>query len=353
VRVDRSKLEAFVERAFADVGAALTAALVVLGDRLGLYRALALHGPSTSAELAERTGTSERHVREWLRAQAAAFYVDYDAASGRFGLTPEQQAVFADEAGTASMLGGFQLAIAAGRAVERLEGSFRSGEGLGWHEHDEGVSEGTARFFRPAYATHLVGTWIPALRGLAARMGDGLAVADVGCGRGVSTVLMARAFPASTFVGFDDHEASVEAANRTAESLGLSGRCRFEAHGAKGFPGKGFGLVSFLDCLHDMGDPVGALAHARSALADDGVVMVVEPMAGDAVEENLTPVGRVYYAASTLVCTPASLAQDVGAALGAQAGESRLREVLAAAGFGRVRKATETRHHMVLEARTT
>ncbi len=353
MRVDRARLEAFVERAFGDVGAAMTASLVVLGDRLGLYRALASNGPSTSAELAALTGTSERHVREWLRAQAAAFYVDYDHASGRYGLSPEQAAVFADDSGTACMLGGFQLAVAAGRAVDRLEDSFRSGAGLGWHEHDRGVSEGTARFFRPAYATHLVGTWIPSLGGVAERLERGARVADVGCGHGVSTMLMARAFPASTFTGFDDHEPSIGAANRAAHAAGLAGRCRFEARGAKDFPLEGWDLVAFLDCLHDMGDPVGALRHARRALADGGTVMVVEPRAGDAVTDNLTPVGRVYYAASALVCTPASLAQEVGAALGAQAGESRLGEVFAAAGFGHVRKAAETRHHMVLEARTT
>lgn len=353
MRVDRAKLEAFVERAFGDVGAAMTASLVVLGDRLGLYRALASNGPSTSVELAGATGTSERHVREWLRAQAAALYVDYDDASGRYGLSPEQAAVFADESGTACMLGGFQLAVAAGRAVDRLEDSFRSGSGLAWHEHDEGVPEGTARFFRPAYVTHLAGTWIPALRGVADRLRLGALVADVGCGRGVSTMLMARAFPASVFVGFDDHADSIDAATREAETSGLAGRCRFETRGAKDLPAADWDLVAFLDCLHDMGDPVGTLRRARRALADDGTVMVVEPRAGDSVEDNLTPVGRVYYAASTLVCTPASLAQDVGAALGAQAGEARLREVLASAGFAHVRKAAETRHHMVLEARKT
>lgn len=351
MRVDRARLEALVERTFGDVGVSMSAALVVLGDRLGLYRALARHGPSTSTELAERTGTVERHVREWLRAQAAAAYVDYDAATGRFALSPEQEAVFADDSGMACMLGGFQLAVSAGRSVDRLEQSFRTGCGVGWHEHDAGVPEGTARFFRPAYATHLVAGWIPALDGVEARLRSGAKVADVGCGRGVSTMLLARSFPASTFFGFDDHAASIACADGTARSLGLASRCRFEAHGAKSFPGSGYDLVAFLDCLHDMGDPVGAMRHAHAALAEDGTAMIVEPLAGDSVEQNLTPVGRVYYAASTLVCTPASLAQEVGAALGAQAGWTRLRDVLAEAGFARVRKAAETRHHMVLEAR--
>ncbi|MBM4265497.1 MAG: methyltransferase domain-containing protein [Deltaproteobacteria bacterium] len=350
--IDRERMQAFLDRALADVGACLTSALVVVGDRLGLYRAMAAAGPTTSAELAERTGTKERPVREWLRAQAAAGYVAYDAATDRYALTEEQAAALADEASPVCMLGGFLLGISAARADESLTEAFRSGDGIPWSAHHPGVFEGTARFFRPAYANHLVRTWLPSLDGVVAKLEGGGRVADVGCGVGHSARLLSRAFPRAQVVGFDDHGPSIETAREAASREGLAETCRFEVAPAASYPGAGYDLVTFFDCLHDMGDPVGVAKHVRQSLAPDGTWMLVEPLASDRVEENLTPVGRVYYAASTLVCTPSAMSQGAGAeALGAQAGEGRLREVAEAAGFRSFRRATQTRFHMVLELR--
>jgi SAM-dependent methyltransferase len=349
--LDQAKLEKFVERALGDIGSALTAGLVVLGDKLGLYRAMADGQPLTAAELASRTNTAERYVREWLAASAAGGYVEYDAASGRYTLPPEHAAALVDETSPAFVAGGFQSMVAALRAEPLLSEAFRSGKGVGWHEHDPGLFEGTRRFFKPGYVANLVGSWLPALEGVVAKLERGAEVADVGCGLGVSTMLMARAFPQSRFVGFDYHPASIERARAIAADDGLADRVRFEVAAAKDFPGQAYDLVTCFDCLHDMGDPVGAAAHVRQSLKAEGTWMVVEPFAHDRVEDNLNPVGRIYYAASTFICTPASLSQEVGLGLGAQAGEARLSEVIRQGGFSRVRRATETPFNLVIEAR--
>jgi SAM-dependent methyltransferase len=349
--MDQSKLQAFVEKAVGELGAALNAALVVIGDKLGLYKAMAAGGPMTPAELAQKTGTAERYVREWLSAQAAGGYVTYDAASGRFTLPPEQAFCLADETSPTFLPGGFQTAAAVIKDEARVADAFRSGKGVGWHEHDPGLFEGTERFFRPNYAANLVGSWIPALEGVETKLRAGARVADVGCGHGASTILLAEAYPQSTFVGFDYHEHSISWARKAASRAGVADRVRFEVASSKAYPGKEYDLVAFFDCLHDMGDPVGAARHVRSTLAKDGTWLLVEPYANDKLEENLNPVGRVFYSASTLVCTPASLAQEVGLALGAQAGEARLRDVVTQAGFSRFRRATATPFNLVFEVR--
>ena len=318
--LDEQALNQLLGRAIVDFGGANVAPLVVIGDRLGLYRALAAAGPLTSAALAATTGTAERYVREWLNAQAASGYVTYDAESGRYSMTPEQALVFATEDGPAFIVGAFQSALAAGRIVDRLTDAFRTGEGVGWHEHDHALFHGVERFFRSSYLGNLVQTWIPALDGVEAKLREGARVADIGCGHGASTIIMAQAYPASQFVGFDSHPESIAAANARARQAGVADRCRFEVAGAKNFPGTAYDLVTVFDALHDMGDPAGAARHVLSTLAPGGSWMIVEPYAGDRVEENLNPVGRAYYAASTLICTPCSLAQEVGLALGAQAG---------------------------------
>jgi SAM-dependent methyltransferase len=340
----------FVHKAFGDIGGALTAGLVVIGDKLGLYKALAADGPATPAELSARTGTTERYVREWCAAQAASGYLTYDPASGRYTLPEAHAAALANEDSPACVLGGFQGMTAALKAVPKVVNAFRNGGGVGWHEHDPELFCGTERFFRPGYGANLVQSWIPALEGVQAKLERGARVADVGCGHGASTIIMAEAFPRSTFVGFDYHPASVEAARERARAAGVGERVRFEVASAKDYPGT-FDLVAFFDCLHDMGDPVGAARHVRASLDRDGTWMLVEPFAHDRVEDNLNPLGRVFYSVSTLVCTPASLSQEVGLGLGAQAGEGRLRGVLEQAGFTRIRRATETPFNLVLEAR--
>jgi SAM-dependent methyltransferase len=349
--VDEEKLMAFVFKAVEEVGATVNAALVVMGDRLGLYRALAGAGPTSPAELAERAGVSERYVREWLNAQAAGGYVELDAESGSYTLPAEQAVALTDEESPAYLPGFFQIALGTVHDAPDVIEAARSGAGLGWHEHTHDVHEGCERFFRPGYNANLVASWLPALDGVVEKLERGVTVADVGCGHGASTILMAEAFPRSTFVGSDYHEGSIETARARAEAAGVADRVRFETAPADGFSGSGYELVTMFDCLHDMGDPVGAARHVRETIAPDGVWMIVEPMAGDRVEENLNPIGRAYYAFSTFLCTPASLSQDVGLALGAQAGEARLRDVVAAGGFTRFRRAAETPFNLVLEAR--
>jgi SAM-dependent methyltransferase len=349
--LDEARLKDFLGKMVGDMGAAMSAALVVVGDRLGLYRELAAAGPLNSAELARRTGTTERYVREWLAAQAAAGYVGYDPAADRYGLTPEQAMVFADEGSPAFMPGLAEIIAAMWRDEPRITDAFRSGGGVGWHEHDACLFRGTERFFRPGYAANLVEAWLPALDGVVAKLGKGARVADVGCGHGASTLIMAKAFPQSRFFGFDYHAPSIERARQAAEEAGLAARVRFEVAPAKAYPGGDYDLVTFFDCLHDMGDPVGAARHVRETLAADGAWMIVEPFANDRVQDNLNPVGRIFYAASTMICTPASLSQEVGLGLGAQAGEAWLREVLTEAGFAHVRRAAETPFNIVLEAR--
>jgi len=348
---DAQRVEQFANQVLGDLGAAASSVLVHLGDRLGLYRAMDGAGPLRPAELAERTGTTERYVREWLNNQAASGYVVYHAGSGRYELPVEHAAVLADEDSPAFMGGGFMALPPMFADQEKIEQAFRSGEGLGWSEHDPRICFSTERFFRPTYNSRLVQEWIPALDGVEARLEQGARVADIGCGHGASTILMGRAYPSSSFVGYDYDAKSIATARRRAAEAGVEDRVRFEVAGAKSLPAAGYDLITFFDCLHDMGDPVGAARNARESLASGGTLMVVEPRAGDAVEENLNPVGRAYYAFSTMICTPTSLAQEVGLGLGAQAGEARLREVLTEAGFTRIRRATETPFNMVLEAR--
>ncbi len=349
IQTAEAEIEQFVHKALGDVGSALTAALVVIGDKLGLYRALAEGGPATPAELATRTRTNERYVREWLSAQAAAGYVSYDQTSRRFALPPAHVPCLTDDASPACVLGAFQAMTAAMKAEPRIADGFRTGKGVGWHEHDPDLFVGVERFFRPGYNAHLVSEWIPALDGVREKLERGARVADVGCGLGASTIIMAKAFPRSTFVGFDYHEASIERARERAREAGVAGRTHFEVASAKSYPGT-YDLVACFDCLHDMGDPVGAARHVRESLAPDGTWLLVEPFANDEVAANLNPVGRLFYSVSTLVCTPASLSQEVGLALGAQAGEARLRGVLQEAGFTRVRRATATPFNLVIEA---
>ena len=349
--IDQTRLEQFLGTVVSDLGATFNAVLVQIGDELGLYRAMAGAGPLTSAELAERTDTAERYVREWLAAQAAGGYVTYDPGSGRYTLPPEQAMALADRDSPVYMAGGFDVAASVIKDREKLARVFRTGDGLGWHEHHHELFAGTERFFRPSYRGNLVDSWLPALDGAEAKLRAGARVADVGCGHGASTIIMAEAYPSSEFVGFDYHEASIAAARDAAERAGVADRVAFDVAGAKDFPGAGYDLVTLFDCLHDMGDPVGAARHVLHALDRDGTMMLVEPFAGDRVEDNLNPVGRVFYGASTTICTPASRDQEVGLALGAQAGEARLREVAEAAGFSRFRRATETPFNLILEAR--
>lgn len=352
VSLNEDVLNELVGKGLVDVGATWHAGLVMIGDALGLYKALAAtDAPLTSAELADHTETAERYVREWLRAQAAGGYVTYHPESDAYSMTAEQAMLYADDDSPAFLTGAFQVAVAALRAIPKLVEAFRTGDGVGWHEHAAGVFHGTERFFRPAYLHHLASEWIPALDGVEAKLRAGGRVADIACGHGASTIIMAQAYPEATFVGYDYHEASVAAARERAKAAGLGDRVRFEAASAKTFNGAGYDLITTFDALHDLGDPAGAAAHVRNMLAPDGTWMIVEPMAGDRVEDNLNPLGRVLYGASTMVCTPCSLDQEVGTALGAQAGEARLREVVTGSGFTRFRRATETPFNLVLEAR--
>jgi SAM-dependent methyltransferase len=347
---DGEKLNAFLGRMVGELGAIATGALVLLGDRLGLYKAMASGEKLSSGELARRTGTTERYVREWLAAQAAAGYIEYDEETNLFYLTPEQACVFADEESPAAMAGAFEVLSSFWLDEPKIAEAFRNGRGVGWHDHSKCLFRGTERFFRPGYNANLVSSWLPALEGVVEKLQRGAIVADVGCGHGSSTIVMARAFPQSRFVGFDYHEPSIRCAREAAADMGVAANTRFEVADARSFDGR-YDLVAFFDCLHDMGDPVGAATHVRSCLKEDGTWMVVEPFAHDRLRDNLNPVGRIYYAGSTMVCTPCSLSQDVGLGLGAQAGELRLRQVIAAGGFKRFRRATETPFNIVFEAR--
>ncbi len=348
--LDPDKLMAFVFRAVGEVGATLNTALVVMGDKLGLYRALAGSGPLTPSELAERTGVAERYVREWLNAQAAGEFVNYDPDSGRYALPPEQAVALTDESSPAYLPGFFQIALGSVIDSPRVMEASKTGAGIGWHDHVDDVYEGCERFFRPGYNANLVSSWLPAFDGLVEKLERGASVADVGCGHGASTVLMAKTFPNSTFRGFDYHEGSITIARQRAEDAGVSERVSFAVAPAGSYAGS-YDLVTMFDCLHDMGDPIGAARHVLSSLAADGTWLIVEPAAGDRVEDNLNPVGRAYYSFSTLLCTPSSLAQEVGLALGAQAGEARIRNVVSAAGFTSFRRAAETPFNLVFEAR--
>jgi len=349
--IDSEKLNEFLGKAIVDFGATFHAALVRVGDKLGLYKALAAGGPQTPAELAKRTETTERYVREWLCNQAAGGYVTYDSQTGKFLLSEEQAFTLADENSPAFLPGMFQVALAAVKAEEQITERFKTGKGMGWHEHHPELFVGTERFFRPGYAANLIGSWIPALEGVKEKLERGGTVADVGCGLGASTILMTKSYPNSTFFGFDYHDKSIETARQRAKDAGVGDRIQFKTAKAKDYPGKDYDFVTFFDCLHDMGDPVGAAAHVRSTLKNDGTWMIVEPSAGDKIEDNLHPIGRAFYGASTLLCTPASLSQEVGLALGAQAGEKKLKEVITAGGFKRFRRATQTPFNLIFEAR--
>ena len=349
--VDQDTLTAFVFRAVEEVGAALNCALVVMGDRLGYYRALAQHGALTPAELAERTSTDEHYAREWLNAQAAGAYATYDPATGRYGLSAEQAVALADETSPFFLPGLFQIAHGTTRDAPAILAAAREGRGQGWHEHNTDVHVGCERFFRPGYVAHLVDSWLPALDGVVDKLRRGARVADIGCGHGASTILMAEAFPRSTFLATDYHRESIDTALERARSAGVADRIRFDIADATRVGGEGYDLVTMFDCLHDMGDPVGAARQVRRVIADDGTWMLVEPAAGDHVEDNLNPVGRAYYGFSTLLCTPASLSQPVGRALGTQAGPARIREVVTEAGFGRFRLAAQTPFNNVFEVR--
>ena len=348
--LDMNKLNAFIGQFVADLGASGHAGMVVIGEKLGLYKALA-GGPMSSAQLAAKTKTDERYLREWLASQAAGGYINYDDKTDKFGLTVEQAFTLASEDSPGYLPGAFELALGSLAAVPRIAESFRTGAGMGWHEHVDGVFHGCEKFFRPSYAANLISSWIPSLHGVQAKLEAGARVADVGCGKGASTVLMAKAFPKSQFFGFDYHDKSIEGARATAAKEGLEVRLNFGVAKAKAFPGKNYDLVTVFDCLHDMGDPVGAATHVRSSLSKDGTWMIVEPFANDQLKDNLNPVGRVYYGFSTLLCTPCSRSQEVALCLGAQAGERRIHDVVTSAGFTRFRRATETPFNIVYEAR--
>jgi SAM-dependent methyltransferase len=348
--VDMDKLNAFLGRFVADLGAAVNTGMVVIGEKLGLYKALAA-APVTSAELAAKTQTDERYLREWLASQVAGGYVTYDEKTKNYSLTEEQAFALAQEDSPAYIPGAFELALGSLAAVPRIAESFRTGAGMGWHEHDDGVFHGCEKFFRPGYAANLVSSWIPALHDVKQKLEAGARVADVGCGKGASTILMAKAFPKSRFFGFDYHDKSIEAARDTAKRDGVADRVTFEVAKAKEYPGKDYDFVAVFDCLHDMGDPVGAAVHVRESLRKDGTWMIVEPFANDELKDNMNPVGRVYYCFSTLLCTPCSRSQEVGLCLGAQSGEAGMRQVITSAGFSRFRRATETPFNIVYEAR--
>ena len=349
--MDETKLHELIGKAVTEMSVAESAPLVYIGDKLGLYRAMAGAGPVTSQELADKTGTHERYVREWLNNQAAGGFVEYRPADGTYELSDEAAHLWADESSPVFLAGWVELIASLWADADRVAEAFRSGAGIPWGEHDQRLYRGVQRFFAPLYRSSLVQEWIPSLDGVEAKLREGAKVADVGCGYGLSTVILAEAFPRSDFVGYDAHAGSIAAAEKAAAEAGVADRVRFEVADAGSFGGTGYDLVCFFDALHDMGDPVGAAAHARAALADDGTVMLVEPAAGDRVEDNLNPVARAYYAGSTFLCTPGALAQPGGHSLGAQAGPERLGEVLRQAGFTRWRTTVATPFNVVLEAR--
>jgi len=350
MELNEAKLNEFLGKMVTEMGAAANGALIIMGDKLGLYKSLAADGPMTSEQLSEATGTTERYVREWLSAQAASGYIEYNAESENFSMTPEQAAVFGDEESPVLMTGAFYAIASMYLDEPKIERAFLSGEGVSWGDHDGCLFCGTEKFFRPSYKANLISNWIPALDGVEEKLQKGAKVADVGCGHGASTIVMAQAFPNSEFTGYDFHDESVEHASALAKDAGLN-NISFKVATAKNFPGDGYDLVAFFDCLHDMGDPVGACAHVVKVLNPDGTCLIVEPFANDTLQENLNPVGRAFYAFSTMICTPSSISQEVGLGLGAQAGEKRLKEVVTSGGFSRFRRAAETPFNLILEAR--
>lgn len=346
--INEERLNQFLGHAVGDLGAAISATLMLVGDQLGLYKALAKQ-PLSSADLAARTHTHERYVREWLGNQAAGGYVQYDVDSDTYSLSEEQALCLADPGGPVDLPGAYSIVEATFHALDRTKDNFRTGNGMEWGEHHACLFHGTERFFRAGYNANLLSSWLPALDGVVGKLDHGGKAADVGCGHGASTTLMAKAFPKSTFIGYDYHAPSIETARQRAAEAGVD-NVQFEVADASGYAERDFDLIAFFDCLHDMADPVGAARHAREALKPNGHCMLVEPFAGDTVASNLNPVGRVYYGASSQICVPVSLARN-GPALGAQAGEARLREVMTAGGFSRFRRAAETPFNLVLEAR--
>jgi SAM-dependent methyltransferase len=349
--INPDAMNALLGQVVADMGAVAQAPVILIGDKLGLYRAMGDGTPVTPAELAQKTGTAERYVREWLNANAAGKLVEFDAKEGKYFMTPEQALVLALDDTPLHLPGFYHFVASLMKDEEKLTEIYRTGKGMGWHEHEKGLFEGTERFFRPTYLANLVSSWIPALAGVEAKLQSGARVADIGCGHGASTLLMAKSYPKSEFFGFDYHGPSIEKANEKAKAAGVADRVTFAVAPAKSFPGKDYDLVAFFDCLHDMGDPVGAAKHVRSTLAKDGTWMIVEPFANDETAANHNPIGRIFYSASATVCVPCSLAQEVGLGLGAQAGPARLENVAREGGFGHFRRATETPFNMVFEAR--
>jgi 2-polyprenyl-3-methyl-5-hydroxy-6-metoxy-1,4-benzoquinol methylase len=349
--IDPDKLNALLGQAVQDMGAALHAPLIVIGDKLGLYRAMGDGVPVTAAQLAQRTGTAERYIREWLNANAAGKFVEYEPASDTYFMTPEQALALAQDDTPIHLPGFYHMLASLMKDEEKITEIYRTGEGMGWHEHEKGLFEGCERFFRPTYLANLVSSWIPALDGVDAKLKAGARVADIGCGHGASTLLMAKAYPKSRFFGFDYHAPSIETARKKAAAAGVSDQVNFDVAPSKAFPGKDYDLVAFFDCLHDMGDPAGASRHVRESLAPGGTWMIVEPFAHDAIAANLNPVGRIMYSASASVCVPCSLSQEVALGLGAQAGPAKIEKVVRDGGFTRFRKATETPFNMVFEAR--
>lgn len=349
--VNQDKLNEIIGKFVTELGASMQGAAILIGEQLGLYKALSANGPLTPDELAKKTGTSERYVREWLAGQAAGGYVNYDSATGKYVMTPEQTFTLANEDSPVYIPGAFYIVSSVYKDRGKLADAFRSGKGFGWHEHHNDLFLGTQKFFRPGYLANLVSSWLPSLDGVVEKLKAGARVADVGCGYGSSTAIMAKAFPKSRFIGYDYHLESIEWAKNVAVTEGVSGNTTFEVALAKEYPGKEFDLVTFFDCLHDMGDPVGAAKHVHDSLKPDGTWMIVEPYANERLEENLNPVGRIFYNASSLVCVPSSLAQEVGLAVGAQGSDSKMQEIASLGGFKRFRRATQTPFNRIFEAR--
>ncbi len=350
MKLNEEKLEQFLGKMINEMGAAANGVLILIGDRLGLYKALTNKGAMTSVELARSTSTTERYIREWASAQAASGFIEYNPETQEFSMTPEQSMVFANEESPVIMTGAFYTISSMYHDEPKITKAFQSGEKVTWGDHNNCLFCGTEKFFKPTYRANLVSSWIPSLDGVAEKLKQGAKVADIGCGHGASTFVMAEAFPNSEFIGYDIHDKSIEHATQLAKESGLS-NISFEVATAKDFPGNGYDFVTFFDSLHDMGDPVGACSHVVNVLNKDGTCMIVEPYAKDSLEENLNPLGRAFYAFSTMLCTPTSLSQEVGLGLGSQAGEKRLREVALSGGFNNFRRATETPFNLVLEAK--